>query len=94
LDYAPKGIHRDKKKYGFQGTPSCASISAMEGYTKSRRDEVESLGFTLMYLIDKKAITWGELTKVPEIIPLKREFLVAETIPDQFFYIREFIRIT
>ena len=66
----------------------------MEGYTQSRRDDLESLGFTLMYLIDKKAITWGELTKVAEIIPLKREFLVAETIPDQFFYIREFIRIT
>jgi hypothetical protein len=66
----------------------------MEGYTQSRRDDLESLGFTLMYLVDKKAITWGELTKVPEIIPLKREFLVAETIPDQFFYIRKFIRIT
>ena len=65
----------------------------MEGYTQSRRDDLESLGFTLMYLVDKKAITWGELTKVAEIIPLKREFLAAETIPDQFFYIREFIRI-
>lgn len=33
----------------FKGTPSFASLSALKGYTQSRRDDIEGLAYILMY---------------------------------------------
>jgi serine/threonine protein kinase len=51
-EYRPNDVHRDIGKYGFQGTPYCGSINALKGFTLSRRDDIESLGYALMFIIN------------------------------------------
>ena len=42
----------------MQGTPTTAAIRTLEGYTISRRDDLESLGYTIMYLNDASSVPW------------------------------------
>lgn len=51
-EYLPMGLHKAQGQYGFQGTPNFASINALRGSTLSRRDDIECIGYTLMYLLD------------------------------------------
>ncbi len=46
-------------RHGFQGTPVFGSIKALEGYSLSRRDDLECLGYTIMYLLDPSKIPWS-----------------------------------
>ena len=45
--------HKEQRSYGFQGTPYSASIGALQGNTLSRRDDIESLIYCIMYYIDR-----------------------------------------
>jgi hypothetical protein len=47
----------------------------LHGYNSSRRDDLESLGYSIMYLIDENAIPWKEKTTKLEIRDLKIQFL-------------------
>ncbi len=52
-------FHKPLGKYGFQGTPSFGSIWGLTGYTLNRRDDLESLGYSFLYLINVNAIPWA-----------------------------------
>jgi serine/threonine protein kinase len=52
------GKHKVISRNGFIGTPSFAPIKALEGFSLSRRDDLESLAYTIMYLYDPSKIPW------------------------------------
>ena len=48
------GKHKGLNRYGFLGTPHYGSMQGLAGYTLNRRDDLESLGYSIMFLIDKE----------------------------------------
>jgi hypothetical protein len=63
--------HKSQGKYGFQGTPLFASISALTGFTQSRRDDVQALGQVFMYMVDSENIPWRNIEDYRKILPEK-----------------------
>jgi hypothetical protein len=55
------GTHKKKGNYGFLGTPHFGSISALDGNTLGRRDDLECLGYTLIYLLDKENFPFANI---------------------------------
>lgn len=51
-EYRVTGVHKPLGRFGFQGSPFFGSINSLRGYTLSRRDDLESLCYSIMYLID------------------------------------------
>ncbi|KAG5193659.1 casein kinase I-like [Ovis aries] len=69
IDFGLAKRYRDKKTgqhipyrsgKGFTGTPSYASLSAHLGTEQSRRDDMESLGYVLMYF-NRASLPWQGL---------------------------------
>ena len=52
MEYMRDGSHKSLGKYGFDGNLQYGSMSGLIGYTLSRRDDLESLGYSIMCLID------------------------------------------
>jgi serine/threonine protein kinase len=54
-------IHLKRDRFGFEGTPFFGSIRALQGYTLSRRDDIESVGYSLLYLLNPlvKDVPWA-----------------------------------
>ena len=50
--FIKEGNHIALANYGFQGTPAFGSISCLEGKNGFRKDDLESLGYSIMYMID------------------------------------------
>lgn len=71
-----------------------ASIKALEGYTMSRRDDIECLGYAIMTFIDSNAIPWANMEKPRDILNSKIEFLKTKLIPiaPKFLTIQKFLR--
>ncbi|TNV74674.1 hypothetical protein FGO68_gene11507 [Halteria grandinella] len=91
-DYAPNGRHKPLGKFGFQGSPYFASVRALNGYTLSRRDDIESLGYTIMHLLSNDQVPWKDLQNYRDIKAAKEQFLDAKTaIPEIFIGIKQFI---
>lgn len=57
-EYKVAGRHKFKGNHGRQGTPMYASINSLEGFTLGRRDDIESLAYLIMNLIDSYSIPW------------------------------------
>jgi hypothetical protein len=53
------GTHKTIWRTGFQGTPFYGSVKAHQGYSQGRRDDLSSVGFTILYMINP------EISKVP-----------------------------
>jgi serine/threonine protein kinase len=53
------GSHRPIWRLGFLGSPFYGSVKAYQGYSLSRRDDLSSVGFTILQMIDP------EIFKVP-----------------------------
>ena len=47
----------------------------LDGKDYSRRDELESLAYTFMFLINPKQVPWASDTNLESIAKKKREFL-------------------
>ena len=52
--------HPMKKGGGITGTARFASIHTLDGYTQSRRDDLESLGYVIIYLA-KGTLPWANI---------------------------------
>jgi hypothetical protein len=57
-EYMINNAHIEPNKVGFAGTPQTASISAMHEMKQSRKDELESLAYNFMFLIDYSIVPW------------------------------------
>ncbi|KAI0558488.1 CK1 family protein kinase [Gracilaria domingensis] len=62
---------------GFYGTPHFASPRAHEGRRQSRRDDLKSLTYMLVYLANG-SLPWGHLDRMSDIHHLKRETLLSD----------------
>ena len=51
---AETGAHIPKAPAPFQGSPRFASVQALSGMAQSRRDDLESLGYMLVYFLRPK----------------------------------------
>jgi len=73
-EFKKGGLHKQRTRFGFQGTPQYGSKSGLEGYNLSRRDDLECLGYSIMSLIDKSNIPWMTLENKQAILDAKIEF--------------------
>ena len=90
--YLTDGVHKGLEQHGFQGTPHFGSISGLKKFTLSRRDDIESLGYCIMFLIERHTIPWINAQDMSQILTLKEEFLASESVPIYFKGIQAFIR--
>lgn len=74
-------------------------MSGLYGYTLSRRDDLESLGYSIMCLIDRDLVPWINTDNKEGILAQKREFAESkkrefeesQNINPKFIGIRDFI---
>ncbi len=76
-----EGNHIEKKKVGFNGSPYYASIGALSEFSQSRKDDLESLGYTIMKLLNEDKIPWKDSTALKAILNSKSYFLKDDEIP-------------
>jgi serine/threonine protein kinase len=91
MEYMRDGGHKALGRYGFQGTPHYGSMSGLKGYTLSRRDDLEQLGYTIMYLIDQANVPWLSKDNKQAILDEKTAFSTAPVVNLKFQGIREYI---
>ena len=53
------GSHKTIWRLGFQGTPFYGSVKSLQGYSQGRRDDLSSVGFSILQLINP------EISKLP-----------------------------
>ncbi len=59
-----KGVHQSKmylKK--FSGNFLFASLNSCRGYNKSRRDDIESLFYVIIFLLNQNKLPWSDFDK-------------------------------
>jgi len=59
---------------GFQGTVFFASINTLQGFNGFRRDDLESLGYAIMWMIDKEKVPWRGLEDQRVVLEMKVAF--------------------
>ena len=91
MEFMREGAHKTLGRYGFQGTPRFGSMSGLDGYTLSRRDDLESMGYSIMHLIDKENIPWKVMENRKDIFDSKREFAQSPQCLLKYLGIRDFI---
>ena len=92
--YMINNAHIEETKVGFSGTPQTASISAMKEMRQSRKDELESLAYNFMFLIDFEMVPWVTDQTRDSILEKKIEFVSAqtETTPLKFQQVQKFVK--
>ena len=91
MEFMRDGGHKALGRYGFQGTPRFGSMSGLDGYTLSRRDDLESMGYSIMHLIDKEDIPWKDMESRKDILEAKRVFAQSPQCLLKYRGIRDFI---
>jgi serine/threonine protein kinase len=81
------GLHISNSDDTFCGTATWASMRAHLGWKQSRRDDLESLGYTIAYLI-LGSLPWENQCVHSEdehegLASMKRKFLRGSAIPDE-----------
>lgn len=66
----------------------------MDGKNQSRRDDLESLGYTFMFLINPAQIPWAQDKDMHAIKIHKRKFMAEHNPFVEFLSIQEFIKET
>ena len=78
--YVSKGLHvKYSETEGFQGSPFFCSLNTLRGVKCTRRDDVEAVGYVLLYL-KKGALPWmgrGECT-VNELMRIRERITVRQ----------------
>ena len=92
MEYMKDGAHKALGRFGFQGTPYYGSISSLNKYTISRRDDIESLGYSIMQLIDAKKMPWYNCETKDELLLSKRNFIVDPDVPLEYKGIQKYIK--
>lgn len=60
--FEPNGLHVEKKQLNrFCGNYVFASLGTCRGYNKSRKDDIESAFYVLIYLLNQKQLPWRGL---------------------------------
>ena len=55
------GTHQKRQQLGrFSGNFLFASLNSCRGYNKSRRDDIESAFYVLIYLLNNQRLPWSE----------------------------------
>ncbi len=94
------GNHFIEKKSGFCGTETYASIAAMEGRTQCRRDDLESLCYTIIHLF-KGSLPWQGIrsndkgARIAAIVNTKRNVAASDLcsgMPEEFTILVKYIR--
>ena len=75
----------------FSGNLKFASLYSCRGYNKSRRDDIQSVIFLMMYLIDGCKLPWSDLHKKFEGQKYEFKDLVKERLKIQ--YVQELFEI-
>ncbi|TNV80254.1 hypothetical protein FGO68_gene10129 [Halteria grandinella] len=93
--YDLKGRHKPFGKFGFKGSPYYASTNALQGYVLSRRDDIESLGYSLMQLINPFT-PWVDNQSHSQILSSKKHFISSnkDDVPLCYQGIQAFIYIS
>jgi len=50
-----------KKRYGMTGTPYFCSQNTLKWYDQSRRDDLESVGYSIIHLAKNGRLPWKNL---------------------------------
>ena len=88
------------KRKGLTGTARYASINALQGYEQSRRDDLESAGYTLMYFL-RGNLPWQNIKvknkkeKYKKILCIKREIsskVLGQNFPVEFAEILDYFK--
>ena len=74
-----KGVHYPQSDVGFTGTPLTGSNRSLAGKSHSRRDDLESLGYTFLFLINPDAIPWGNELQIAPILEKMQIFISADS---------------
>lgn len=80
--YVHDGIHNKSKKiYSLIGSMNYASISSHKRYELSRRDDLESLGYMLLYFISVN-LPWNNDNDEEEVVRKKIEIINDNSYPE------------
>jgi hypothetical protein len=52
------GNHIEQEERNFVGNPQTGSSKSLENKDHSRRDDLESLAYTFMFIINKNLVPW------------------------------------
>ncbi|TNV85052.1 hypothetical protein FGO68_gene1681 [Halteria grandinella] len=92
-EFRPQDHRKEEGKAGEQNNPTNASKRAQEEYTLSRRNDIESLGYTFLAMVDSRSMIWQSCKDPREIYNAKQEFLKApsDQLSDVTVIVRQFI---
>jgi len=68
------GNHIQQTQANFTGTPLTGSINALAGNGHSRRDDLESLGYCLLFTVNYNDVPWYGETEMDPILEKIRKF--------------------
>ena len=86
------GVHIKQGKANFAGSPYYASINCLKDITSSRRDDLESLGYTIMNLIYESKIPWKNSPSNSSILNSKIFFLNDDEISYWFIGSQKYLK--
>lgn len=95
--YRDNKTHRHvgyKKQVPFTGSECFASVRALRGRRQSRRDDLESVAYILIYLLCG-ALPWQDYECTAEVIRSKleiRQSSLGDTVPLEFFLLLDYTR--
>lgn len=89
--FMKEGRHTHIQSVGCQGSVPFASINGLKKFNTFRRDDLESLGYTLMTLMNPEKVPWKDFEEDREkTMKIKEAFLASP--PPEFLALHKFIK--
>ena len=76
---SPNGEHIQQTPVNFTGTLLTGSINALEGNGHSRIDDLESLGYCLLFTVNFNDVPWYRETESGPVLQKIRDFIAKPT---------------